>query len=350
MMLGLCCEVAFAHIPRETRFGQTHYPEASRCFHGLRASASSSGTFSARIPVRLYAWYHEEGIVLVNLSVRSALESAIGYTFDDPTLLNLAMTHSSAVPYRLDSNERLEFLGDSILGLIACKRIFERFPDMLEGDMTKIKSAAVSRRTCAKITRSLGLHTHIQLGKGMQSQPRLPQSLAAALLESITGAIYLDGGFEAAKNFLLPLLDPVIEAAALSGHQDNFKSVLQQYVQHHFDRTPTYRTLDEKGPDHAKCFHICVEIGDQQFDPVWGKSKKQAEQEAAFIALDALGMIHKAPDGTITINPSAHRPEPDHAPDHAQHPDNHAQDLAEHPPAEQSGETPLAAESPASPE
>ncbi len=238
---------------------------------------------------------------------RSDIQEIIAYQFKDPSLLDLAMTHSSAVSNRRDSNERLEFLGDSVLGLIACERIFTHFPEMLEGDMTKIKSAAVSRRTCAKLTRSLKLHTFIQLGKGMQSQGRLPQSLAAAVLESIVGAIYLDGGYEAAQAFLLPLLDPIIKAAARSGHQDNFKSVLQQYAQQRYEKPPTYRTLDEQGPDHAKRFQVCVEIEDEQFPPVWGRSKKQAEQDAAFAALDALGLITTLDDGTIIINHATER-------------------------------------------
>lgn len=233
---------------------------------------------------------------------RNHIQEIIGYQFKDPSLLDLAMTHSSAVTDRRDSNERLEFLGDSVLGLITCERIFTHFPKMLEGDMTKIKSAAVSRRTCSKLTRSLKLHTFIELGKGMQGQARLPQSLAAAVLESIVGAIYLDGGYEAAQAFLLPLLDPIIKAAAQSGHQNNFKSVLQQYAQQRYEKPPTYRTLDEQGPDHAKRFQVRVEIDEQQFPAVWGRSKKQAEQDAAFAALETLGLIITLDNGTIAIN------------------------------------------------
>jgi ribonuclease III len=100
---------------------------------------------------------------------------------------------------------------------------------------------------------------------------------------------------------LVPMLDPVIEAAAESGHQQNFKSVLQQHAQQHLERSPSYRTLDEKGPDHAKAFKVCVELGERQFEAVWGQSKKQAEQEAALAALVELGLARVDDDGEISI-------------------------------------------------
>ncbi len=264
-----------------------------RC--GFRASAANGLAYPARAPGP------KRGAVAVEQEVIQQIESIIGYHFSDPVLLKRAFVHSSVASQRLDSNERLEFLGDSVLGLIACQRIFNLYPDLLEGDMTKIKSAAVSRRTCAKITRSLGLHKLLILGKGMQGQVTLPPSLSAAVLESVIGALYLDGGFEAAEGFLVPLLDPIIEAAAESGHQQNFKSVLQQHSQQQLEKSPGYRTLDEKGPDHAKCFKVCVEIGDEQFGAVWGQSKKQAEQQAALQALVELGLAEVDGDGEVRL-------------------------------------------------
>lgn len=238
-------------------------------------------------------------------SLLDRVEQIVGHTFSDRALLERAFVHSSVAAHRVESNERLEFLGDSVLGLVACQRIFDRYPHLLEGDMTKIKSAAVSRRTCARIARSLGLHEMLCLGKGMLGQATLPLSLAAAVLEAVIGAVYLDGGFGAAERFLIPLLDPVIEAAADSGHQHNFKSVLQQYAQQFLDRSPAYRTLDEKGPDHAKCFKVCVEIGEQRFDAVWGPNKKQAEQAAALATLVQLGVAIEDGDGEVTIDDTA---------------------------------------------
>lgn len=228
---------------------------------------------------------------------RAALEAALGYTFSDPGVLELAFRHASVSDSRQDSNERMEFLGDAILGMIVCERIFQRYPDALEGEMTKIKSLAVSRKVCAKMARSLGLEQYISVGKGMMTADRLPSSLAAAVLESSIAALYLDGGMEAVRAFLEPLVDPLIDAAAESGHQHNFKSVLQQHAQQAMGCAPQYVILDEKGPDHAKAFHIAVDLNGKRYEACWGQSKKQAEQQAALNALCELGLIEQNGDG-----------------------------------------------------
>lgn len=233
--------------------------------------------------------------------IREAIEARLGHRFSDPARLELALTHASVVESRLASNERLEFLGDSVLGLIVCERIFAKYPALLEGEMTKIKSLAVSRQTCALIARELGLADQLILGKGMQVNGERPASLAAAALESVVAAVYLDSGYEKVKSFLLPFLDPLIEQAAMSGHQHNFKSVLQQHAQQNLGQTPIYRVLDEKGPDHAKCFKICVELGGQRFAANWGQSKKKAEQMAALAALRELGLISAVEDGVLKL-------------------------------------------------
>lgn len=233
--------------------------------------------------------------------VLQTAERALGYTFKDRSLLRRALTHASVAESRIESNERMEFLGDSVLGLIVSERIFHRFPDLQEGEMTKIKSTAVSRQTCAMISRELGLDELLVLGKGMQGKDAMPQSLAAAVLESLIAAIYLDGGYGAAEAFVRPLVEPLIERAAASGHQENFKSVLQQHGQQRFGETPMYRVLDEKGPDHSKCFKICVEIGGRRFEPVWGPSKKQAEQMAALVALKELGILREDAGGELRV-------------------------------------------------
>ncbi len=230
-------------------------------------------------------------------TTRSEIERLIGHRFADPSLLELAFIHASNTDHRLESNERLEFLGDAVLGSIVCSRIFELYPDMLEGDMTKIKSAAVSRRTCARITQEMGLEEHLKLGKGMLTQDQVPSSLVAAVLEAVVGAVFLDAGYEATAKVLVPLIEPHICHAAESGHHQNFKSLLQQHAQRDFECAPTYRSLDEKGPDHAKAFQVCVELADRRFEPAWGQTKKQAEQRAAIHALVELGVIHKTDDG-----------------------------------------------------
>lgn len=221
----------------------------------------------------------------------AACEERISYNFQNPRLLRAALIHSSSADTRQESNERLEFLGDAVLGLVVCQTLFERLPGALEGELTKIKSAVVSRRTCARVAEKLQLTDALVLGQGMENGERLPKSLAAAALESIIAAVYLDGGFETARDFILRHMDDELHRAMESEHQYNFKSQLQQFAQRELGATPQYELLDEKGPDHAKCFEVAVALAERQFPGAWGPSKKDAEQRAARIALQALGLI-----------------------------------------------------------
>lgn len=228
-------------------------------------------------------------------------QAILKHDFEDPEILKRAFRHASVTETRLESNERLEFLGDAILGMIVCERIFRRYPDYLEGEMTKIKSLTVSRATCAKLARQVGLDSLIRVGKGMMTQNRLPASLSAAVTESVIAALYLDGGIDAVRRFLEPLIDPMIDDAVESGHQHNFKSVLQQHAQREFGASPAYRILDEQGPDHAKSFKICVELEGRYYEPSWGQSKKQAEQAAALNALSELGVVEEDDNGAPAL-------------------------------------------------
>ena len=212
-------------------------------------------------------------------------QKAIGYTFRQPELLRGALTHASGADTRLASNERLEFLGDAILGLITCEQLFHRFPDYQEGDLTKIKSVVVSRRTCARMSRALHLGDFLFLGKGMNMHAAVPASMLADVFESLVAAIYLDGGIEAARQFILKHVGPEIEQVAESAYGGNYKSFLQQVAQREFGATPLYQLLDEKGPDHSKCFKIAAQIGRQSYAAAWGRNKKEAEQKAAMNAL-----------------------------------------------------------------
>ena len=233
-------------------------------------------------------------------SIRTA-ERLLGHRFSDEELLVRALTHASLADSRLQSNERLEFLGDAVLGVVVCEYLFDRYEDRLEGELTKIKSSVVSRLTCADIAKELGLGELLLLGKGMSDRRVLPRSVEAAVYESLIGALYLDGGLDAARRFILKHLTAAIEQAAGSGHQRNFKSVLQQTAQDLFGLTPQYIVLDEKGPDHAKCFEVGVEIGARRFKSCWGASKKQAEQQAALEALLELGVAEQGPDDEVTL-------------------------------------------------
>jgi len=215
-------------------------------------------------------------------------QEVLDYRFKDEMFLREALTHASGADHRLVSNERLEFLGDAILGAIVCELLFLKFPEYLEGEMTRVKSVVVSRHTCAKISRKLGFEEFLVLGKGMGSQEETPPSVLADVFESLIGAIYLDGGMEAAKRFIVQHIEAEIDLA-VGGHGGvNYKSNLQQVAQRQFGETPTYLLLDEKGPDHSKCFKISAQIGRQRYAPAWGRNKKDAEQRAAMNALSEL--------------------------------------------------------------
>jgi ribonuclease-3 len=215
-------------------------------------------------------------------------EHRLGYAFKDKDLLKAALTHASGAEHRLDSNERLEFLGDAILGSVVCELLFRQFPQYLEGDLTKIKSIVVSRQTCAKISEALGLQEFLILGKGMTTNPTVPPSLLADVFESLVAAIYLDGGDAACRQFINLYLAPEIELAAAGEMGGNYKSLLQQFAQREFGTTPTYQLLDEKGPDHSKAFKIAAVVGGLRYHPAWGRNKKESEQRAASNALSEL--------------------------------------------------------------
>jgi ribonuclease-3 len=213
-------------------------------------------------------------------------QEAIGYRFRQPELLRASLTHASSANTRLASNERMEFLGDAVLGLVCVEQLYLRFPDYQEGDLTKIKSVVVSRRTCARISRILGLGDFVFMGRGMITyNGEISASILADVYESLIGAVFLDGGLEAARPFILKHLGPEIEQVAEGASGGNFKSLLQQVAQREFNATPQYLMLDEKGPDHSKCFKIAAQIGRHTYAGAWGRNKKEAEQRAAMNAL-----------------------------------------------------------------
>src|SRR6184192_1232117 len=218
-------------------------------------------------------------------------EKVLGYTFKNLDLLQESLTHASIADNRLNSNERMEFLGDAVLDLIVCEELYKRFPNLLEGDLTKIKSAVVSRRTCAEVSKETGLIDLLIIGKGISAREQMPSSLAAAVYESIVAAIYLDGGFEIVKEYVLRTMKPKIDDISANINQQNYKAVLQQHAQKILGATPMYELLDEKGPDHSKCFEVCVAIDGKRFDSAWGPNKKMAEQKAALLALEELGLM-----------------------------------------------------------
>jgi ribonuclease-3 len=230
----------------------------------------------------------------VSPELQAKAQEVLGHQFHNLDLLEESLTHSSIADDRLDSNERMEFLGDAVLDLIVCEFLYKRFPTLHEGDLTKIKSAVVSRKICAEVALETGLADLLIIGKGITSRALMPLSLAAAVYESVVAAVYLDGGFEVVKAYVLRTMTPKVESVYANLSQHNYKAVLQQHAQKVMGGTPIYELLDEKGPDHSKCFEVCVTINGRRYNGAWGPNKKTAEQKAALLALEELGVIGKS--------------------------------------------------------
>lgn len=211
-------------------------------------------------------------------------EERIGYQFRDSELLLRSLTHSSCATTRLECNERMEFLGDAVLGLVICEWLYQKHPERREGQLTQQKSHLVSRTVCTQVGERLGLKELIFVGKGLRS---IPDSLVAAVVESIIAGIYLDGGFAAASKFILESFQPELQNSdATEG--ENYKSLLQEETQRDGSIVPNYVVVEQKGPDHAREFCVAVEVGEQRFESAWGRSKKEAEQKAAMNALESI--------------------------------------------------------------
>lgn len=236
--------------------------------------------------------FTRESTVSRERAILSDCQEAIGYTFRKPELLRAALTHTSGANTRAASNERLEFLGDSVLGLVTCEQLFLRFPDYQEGDLTKVKSVVVSRKTCAAFSQELGLGDFLFMGKGVSLYGELPSNLLADVFEALVAAIFLDGGWDAARSFVLRFIEPEIERVARDAVAASSKSQLQQVVQKLYGGTPRYFLLDEQGPDHDKCFKVAADAEGHRFPPAWGRNKKEAELKAA---LNALAEINGEP-------------------------------------------------------
>jgi len=212
--------------------------------------------------------------------------------FKSLALLNLAFSHRSFANEQadgVDNNEKLEFFGDSVLGLVVSEYLVTALPDKTEGDMAKIKSHVVSEESLAEIGRILRLDNFILIGKGEEySGGRSKKALIADAMEAIIGAYYLDSGFKAVRTFIQNLLIPQINKVLEDRHKKDYKTLLQEYVQKRFKSYPRYRIVHRKGPDHNRTFWIEVGIGKRTYGPGTGKNKKEAEQQAAGIAYKAL--------------------------------------------------------------
>jgi len=225
------------------------------------------------------------------------IESKIGYRFKDRSKLVLAFTHRSFINETRDvlvHNERLEFLGDSVLGLLMANFIYGRLPDTPEGDLSYIRSRLVEASSCVDYVQKLNLEDYILLGKGERIHDgRGRDSILADLFEAIIGAIYLDGGIEAAQKFVIGKFNEDIEAI-IKTPLKNYKAILQDYCQKMFQQTPRYVVLDETGPDHSKQFRVIVANGNLELGKGIGSSKKEAQQAAAEDAVNRLHLNEKS--------------------------------------------------------
>lgn len=216
------------------------------------------------------------------------LEEALEVTFHQPDHLLHALVHSSAKDDSLPCNERMEFLGDSVLGMVVSEHLFHLFPGHPEGELSSIKSVVVSSQSLSVCAKTLGLADFVILGKGILQKKVIPDSVLANALEAIVAAIYLDAGLDAARKFVLRVLTPRIEEVLTDRHEKNWKSLLQHFTQKELASVPVYRVRAESGPDHEKSFEVVVEVEGKPYGPGTGKTKKDAEQHAARMALEAI--------------------------------------------------------------
>ena len=216
------------------------------------------------------------------------IETKLGYAFQDKSLLFTAFVHRSFANESREireHNERLEFLGDSILGFIMAEFLYRELPDKPEGDLSNLRSKLVEANSCSLFVKQLGLENFLLLGKGERMTPgRGRDTILADFFEAIIGAIYLDGGIVAAKNFIFSCFMETIRTL-IAAPLKNWKASLQDFCQKHHKKAPTYTVLSETGPEHGKSFKIEVSVGGQILGIGEGSSKKAAQQSAAEAAM-----------------------------------------------------------------
>ncbi len=219
------------------------------------------------------------------------LETAIGYRFKNITLLQNALTHSSYANERwhnsLMSNERLEFMGDSILGMVVAEYLYRTFPDRPEGDLTRMRADMVCEKTLAAVANRIGLGQHLLLGNGEeQGGGRSRDSILADAVESVIAASFLDGGMEAARQFIRQFI--LVEVPVTKLHNVDYKTALQELVQQKKNQVLSYTLVGESGPDHDKKFDVEVKLNGEYVGSGSGSSKKRAEQDAARAAIEKM--------------------------------------------------------------
>ena len=241
----------------------------------------------------MLSYYPSLGREAIALADLAAWQEILGVSFNDPSLLEQALIHRSYINenpgFAPASNERLEFLGDAVLGLVVAERLYQDFPHSTEGEMTKLRAALVCRDTLTRIARTIRLGDYLYLGKGEEASGgrHKPANLARAF-EAVIGAIFLDQGSVTASDFILRLFSKELDEVASRGAGIDYKSRLQELIQARGEPVPVYHVIDAAGPDHDKRFTVEVRAGDIVLGKGSGKSKKAAETEAARSALERL--------------------------------------------------------------
>jgi ribonuclease-3 len=205
------------------------------------------------------------------------LERVLAHRFRDRAIALQALTHSSAKDRDLPCNERLEFLGDSILGHVVSEFLFAKFPECEEGELSTMKSIIVSAKTLSARAEEFGLDQVIVLARGLREKKNMPKSILCNALEALIAALYLDAGFEAARAFVLRIVNVKLDEILLDRHEKNYKSLLQDYAQRQLSAIPSYKVMKEVGPDHRKMFQVVVELDGRTHGPSWGANKKEAD-------------------------------------------------------------------------
>lgn len=219
-------------------------------------------------------------------------EKYAGVRFKKLELLNLAFCHRSYAnenPVKTTNNEKLEFLGDSVLGLVASEYLFSILTDKAEGDLARVKSFVVSEDSLALIAKEIRVDNFILIGKGEEySGGRNKKAILADCLEAIIGAYFLDSGMKLCRSFILKYLVPEINKVLENKHKKDYKTLLQEYIQKRFKSYPKYVLVKKTGPDHDKTFWMEVKVNGKNFGPGKGKNKKEAEQKVASMAYKEL--------------------------------------------------------------
>jgi len=236
-------------------------------------------------------------LVSENIERLRELEDVIGYKFNDIGKLFLALTHSSFANEKrsenLKSNERLEFLGDSVLNIITSDYIYRNYPELPEGEMTKTRAAMVCEASLMLCANKIRLGEYLFLGRGEENTGgRTRTSILSDAFEALIGAIYLDGGITAADEFIKRTMQEIYQNINSKSVFNDYKTQFQEIIQKQSDDRIKYRILDEKGPDHDKVFTAQLLVGDKPYGTGTGRTKKEAEQNAAKNALDKM-MVEK---------------------------------------------------------